>query len=76
MNICKNCRHSDMRGPIWYSQFCRAPEVQRKEVVCPQTGEKGYAASNDLGRSVIDDRASPYCRDINPSGLCPHYESR
>jgi len=74
MNICAKCRFFKRNGPIWYDQFCLA--VENEPAIDPQTGEKGWAAKNDLGRRLVTNQQHPYARDINPSGECSLYRER
>lgn len=77
--ICIRCAHFNNGGAnpaapnAWYNFKCAAPAVQAEEAVNPQTGEKGYRGTNDLGGRFWTDDARPYCRDINPESRCPHF---
>ncbi len=66
--VCKTCVHLQVtfarrngRPPEWYDCLCGAKDVKERSI--------NYVAG------TIEYR-TPYCRDINRTGHCPHYEAK
>jgi len=86
IHICVYCRHHRNThhgimgaGPppnTWYYQLCAHPELERPAGIDPTTGGQVFWAKNDLGRTVPSLDKHPYCRDVNPDGLCELFEAK
>lgn len=52
MNLCKDCRHAEMKSDTW---FCRHPSAMQPATTSPVTGasEPAYGWSCDFARLLI-----------------------